>query len=132
MYYNNEAVLKVNPLAGAYTSPDLVNGKYVINFGNRAYSSAGNLYLSMGHEFIHVGHFINFPNTFVKKLSEYAANYWDYKYCLSVGANENANYWLNQANSYYKYDITNGWDRFFKGMKIFDYMKYESYGIPNY
>jgi hypothetical protein len=132
MYYNNDAVLKENPLAGGFTSDKLINGKYEIYFGNRAYRSAGNLYLSMGHEFIHVGHFIEFPNTWKEKLSEYAANYWDYKYCLSIGAKDNANYWLEQANSYYKYDLSNGWDRFFKGMNIFNYMKYESYGIPGY
>jgi RHS repeat-associated protein len=131
MLYDNEIVKsqaeqgKLPPMA--FTSSQLVNDKYQIYFGEAAFRSQGHLYLSMGHEFIHVAHFERFGALFNKNMSEYAAYIWNAGYLNSRGYSE-WGVFKESALKWGNYDLSrNG-----SFLKIEPYLilKQNNYGLP--
>jgi hypothetical protein len=129
MYADPELVTNINPDAGAFTYSIPSNGIYTIVFGGQALNSVGDLYMDMGHEFIHVSHLITFGNKFNVAMSEYASYMWNASFLKSSGSNL-AMYYSNQAHKYYNFDMSHGSLR----TRIWDYIinEKDNYGLPFY
>jgi hypothetical protein len=50
--YEEGFVENINPSFGAFTNPQMIDGRYDIYFSKSSFSSKWNLYLDMGHEYI--------------------------------------------------------------------------------
>ncbi|TCO07749.1 RHS repeat domain-containing protein [Natronoflexus pectinivorans] len=74
--YDHDKVMLVDKRASAFTTKQLIDGKYNIYYANSAFKSKYQLFLTMGHEYIHVAHFISL-NSFNENFSEYAAIKWE-------------------------------------------------------
>ncbi len=100
--YSENVSLNYDPSytkARAITDPKPINGKYNIRFATSAFSGKYELFLTMGHEYIHVSHLVNGLNTL--KYGEFAAYKWEYDVLNNFGWSEYANSQLNQAFEYY-------------------------------
>ena len=75
--YNDELVrTTVGDGHNAFTSNVLIDGKYNIYYANSAFDSKLKLFLTMGHEYVHVAHFVNI-SSLNQNYSDYAAYKWE-------------------------------------------------------
>lgn len=63
----------------AVTDPKSINDMFTIHFHTKSFNSMKRLYYSMGHEYVHLSHLIEFPGMKLN-VSEYAA----YNWCASL------------------------------------------------
>ncbi len=76
LIYKKGYVESINSEWGAYTDPKMVNGRYNVYFAESSFSSPFNLYLNMGHEYIHVAQLLTI-NNYISQYSEYSAYRWN-------------------------------------------------------
>ncbi len=129
MFYNNE-IVEANSTgsvtAWGFTSNQLIDGKYQIYFGEGSHKSLGHLYLTMGHEFIHVAHFEKFGLDFNKNMSEYAAYMWQAGYQHSQ--NSDWKPFKTAALKWSNYDLSK--NRSFLKIEPYLITKQNNYGLP--
>jgi len=73
---NEKVVSKHGKKVNAFTSNILIEGRYNIYYANSAFDSKMKLFMTMGHEYVHVAHFINI-SSINENYSEYAALKWE-------------------------------------------------------
>lgn len=124
--YNGKTLLShdQNLKTSGGTSRKTLGGKYVIRFGEGAFRNDFSMYITMGHEYVHVAHYINVSN-FTNALSEAAA----YEYTLKLLDINSGNYDIDKVR-----EIQRG---FFNKAGISGaneipaiYKRYESWGLP--
>jgi hypothetical protein len=133
--YDNTKVLEVNKDAAAFT--DLPHptdkGQFYIYFADQSFKSKWDLFLNMGHEYVHLANYIKLGKNWNWVYSEYASYAWNF-YC---GDKRAMMTYERLYSSYFNPTVTRTW-RQIDHKKILEsivrpyYMQYSDYGLPIY
>ena len=93
--YKEGYVEKISSKYDAFTEPKIIKGKYNVYYAKAAFNSPYRLYLTMGHEYIHVAHLSIYGSNWNRKLSEYAAYRWNYQVSKDEYFNKMAHKYIN-------------------------------------
>lgn len=93
--YDHETVKAHKSTAWAHTDPNKINGKFVVRFANEAFQSKLDMFLVMGHEYVHVSQLAS-ALPFNSALYEYGAYQWNRNVLNNSGMQNNS--WYSEAS----------------------------------
>lgn len=89
--YDHDAVTTRNKNALAHTDPNKVNGKYMVRYADGAFDDKLSLWISMGHEYVHVSQYSS-GLPFSRGLYEGGAYQWQKNVMSKAGLQNNSFY----------------------------------------
>lgn len=131
LVYDNARVINEGPKIMAYTDPIIkVNGLYDIVFGDKAFANAYVLFLSMGHEYVHLAHLVLSYDLKINmrgntlNVTEYAAYKWE----SNVTAIKHPEFSKSIMDFFYsEYEFPKGYSGYINAK----YTKFSSWGLPS-
>lgn len=130
--YSDNVSLNYDPnytKARAVTDPNPTDGVYKIRFRKKAFAGKYEMFLTMGHEYVHVAHFMNGLTKY--QYTEYAAYKWEHDVLKNYRWTDYANTQIDKAHSYYKPPTyMNHRQNLIYKTFVDPYTKYSSWGIP--
>ena len=123
--YNHEAVPKGAAAYIPYRRPS--NGIYKIYFANGAFRSEYELFLTMGHEYVHVANFAN--GLYARNFTEYAAYSWESETLYNSGWNSYSTQQRDMAKTFFNPNASLKDVTLYK-QTVINYTLYSDWGIP--